>query len=40
MAELSEVVGRIADEFTERTARGERPQIDEFVSRYPEHADT
>jgi serine/threonine protein kinase/WD40 repeat protein len=32
------LVGRVADEFTERLQRGEQPNIDEYVRRYPEIA--
>jgi eukaryotic-like serine/threonine-protein kinase len=32
------LVGQIADEFTERLNRGERPEIEEYVRRHPEHA--
>ena len=37
---LSVVLGKIADEFTQRCAQGERPEITEFTARYPEHAET
>jgi serine/threonine protein kinase len=35
-ADLESLVGRIADEFAARYARGERPTIEEYVQRYPE----
>jgi eukaryotic-like serine/threonine-protein kinase len=31
---------RIAEEFIERRRRGESPSVDEYVERYPEHAET
>jgi WD40 repeat protein/serine/threonine protein kinase len=31
--------GAIADEFAEAVRRGERPSVEEFARRYPEHAD-
>jgi formylglycine-generating enzyme required for sulfatase activity/serine/threonine protein kinase len=31
--------GEIADEFVEAVRRGERPSVEEFARRYPEHAD-
>jgi serine/threonine protein kinase len=33
------LVGRIADEFTERLNRGENPDVEEYAQRYPELAD-
>jgi hypothetical protein len=33
------LVGQVADEFIDRLERGERPDIDEFVSRYPQFAE-
>lgn len=32
-------VGRVVDSFLERRRRGERPTIDEYAQRYPEHAE-
>src|SRR5262245_49296646 len=32
-------LGRIADEFAEALRRGEKPTVEEFARRYPEHAD-
>jgi hypothetical protein len=32
-------VGAIADEFVEAFRQGERPSVEEFAQRYPEHAD-
>src|SRR5262245_44168920 len=31
--------GRIADEFVEAFRQGQRPSVEEFARRYPEHAD-
>ncbi len=31
--------GQIADEFVEAFRQGERPSVEEFARRYPEHAD-
>ena len=36
-AGLESLVGHLADEFRERLARGERPAIEEYAARYPEH---
>ncbi|MFO0879778.1 MAG: serine/threonine-protein kinase [Gemmataceae bacterium] len=36
---LSALIGQIADEFTERCARGETPLLEEFIQRHPGHAD-
>ena len=33
------LVGRVADEFTERLNRGESPGIEEYAERYPEIRD-
>jgi serine/threonine-protein kinase len=33
------IVGRVADEFTERLSRGERPDVEEYVHRHPDLAD-
>ena len=30
----------VAEEFVERCRRGESPSIDEYLERYPEHAET
>jgi serine/threonine protein kinase len=38
-AEAEAVVGRIADEFTERLNSGERPDIEEYARRHPQLAD-
>src|SRR6516162_6893601 len=32
-------LGQIADEFVEAIRRGQRPSVEEFARRYPEHAD-
>ncbi len=32
-------IGRIADEFVEAFRQGQRPSVEEFARRYPEHAD-
>jgi eukaryotic-like serine/threonine-protein kinase len=37
--DLADLVGRIADEFTDRVHRGERPDIEEYVRRHPDAAD-
>ncbi len=37
--DLESLVGKAAGEFTERVQRGERPDLDEFLRRYPEVAD-
>jgi hypothetical protein len=31
--------GKIADEFVEAFRQGQRPSVEEFARRYPEHAD-
>ena len=36
---LESLIGQIADEFTERCKRGEQPEIEEYVERYPHIAD-
>jgi hypothetical protein len=33
------LIGKIADEITERLRSGERPEVEEFVRRYPEFGD-
>jgi serine/threonine protein kinase/WD40 repeat protein/tetratricopeptide (TPR) repeat protein len=38
-AALERLVGQVADEFTERLNRGERPDIEEYTRRYPDAAD-
>ena len=35
---LESLVAQLADEFTARLERGERPAIDEYVQRHPRHA--
>src|SRR5262245_810588 len=35
---VESLVGQIAGEFTERLNRGERPEIEEYATRYPEIA--
>jgi WD40 repeat protein/serine/threonine protein kinase len=35
---LESLVGRIADEFTERLKRGEQPDVEEYAQRYPQVA--
>jgi eukaryotic-like serine/threonine-protein kinase len=37
-AAVEGLVGRVADEFTERLNRGERPEVEEYARRYPEVA--
>jgi WD40 repeat protein/serine/threonine protein kinase len=37
--DLEDLVGRIADDFTDRIHRGERPDPEEYVRRHPEAAD-
>jgi serine/threonine protein kinase len=37
-AALEALVGQVADEFTQRLNRGERPSVDEYVERHPEIA--
>ena len=32
-------LGQIADEFVEAFRRGQRPSVEEFARRHPEHAD-
>jgi tetratricopeptide (TPR) repeat protein len=36
---LDALVGQVADEFTERFNRGERPDVEDYARRYPEIAD-
>jgi hypothetical protein len=36
---LADPFGQIADEFVEAFRRGQRPSVEEFARRYPEHAD-
>jgi hypothetical protein len=36
--EAAALVGRIADEFTDRLNRGENPQIEDYAAQYPEVA--
>jgi WD40 repeat protein/serine/threonine protein kinase len=36
---LAELLGQLADEFTERLHRGERPDVEEFAARHPHVAD-
>ncbi len=36
---LEELVALVADEFRERRARGERPNIEDYARRYPRHGD-
>jgi serine/threonine protein kinase/tetratricopeptide (TPR) repeat protein len=38
-APLEELVGRVADEFTQRLDRGERPDVEEFARLHPQIAD-
>jgi serine/threonine protein kinase len=38
-ASVEALVGRIADEFTQRLNRGERPSIEEYVQKHPEISD-
>jgi serine/threonine protein kinase len=38
-ADSEELVGRIADEFTDRVNRGETPDVEEYAQRYPQIAD-
>src|SRR5438094_4782685 len=35
----AEPLGQIADEFVEAFRQGQRPAVEEFARRYPEHAD-
>jgi hypothetical protein len=35
---IEALIGRVADEFTQRCNAGERPCVEEFAARYPEHA--
>src|SRR5437867_4144299 len=35
---LESLVGQVADEFLERQARGERPDVEEYTARHPEAA--
>ena len=37
--DLESLMGRIADEFSQRAAHGEQPTIDEYVARFPELAE-
>jgi serine/threonine protein kinase/Flp pilus assembly protein TadD len=39
LSEVEELVGRIADEFTERLNRGEQPEIEEYAARHPDIAE-
>jgi WD40 repeat protein/serine/threonine protein kinase len=36
---LTDPFGQIADEFVEAVRKGERPSVEDFARRYPEHAD-
>ena len=36
---LESLVGRLADEFLRRQEAGERPDVEEYVARYPQAAD-
>src|SRR2546421_5369273 len=36
---LESLVGRVADEFLRRQEAGERPDVEEYVARYPQAAD-
>src|SRR5262249_14597554 len=36
---VADPFGRIADEFVEAFRQGQRPSVEEFARRYPEHAD-
>ena len=36
---LESLVGRLADEFLRRQEAGERPDVEEYVARYPQTAD-
>jgi Flp pilus assembly protein TadD len=36
---VEELVGRVADEFTERVQRGERPDVEEYARRHPQLAE-
>jgi WD40 repeat protein/serine/threonine protein kinase len=36
---LAELAAQLADEFSARIGRGERPDIEEYAQRYPQHAD-
>src|SRR6516165_9733197 len=36
---VTDPFGQIADEFVEAFRRGQRPSVEEFARRYPEHAD-
>src|SRR5262245_1207508 len=36
---VADPFGRIADEFVEAFRRGQRPSVEEFARRYPEHSD-
>jgi hypothetical protein len=36
---VGDPLGRIADEFVEAFRQGQRPSVEEFARRYPEHAD-
>ncbi len=36
---IDDLVGKVVEEYFQRSQRGERPQLDEFVERYPEIGD-
>jgi serine/threonine protein kinase len=36
---LDSIIGKVADEFTERLNRGEHPEVEEYAERHPEVAD-
>src|SRR5262245_5196097 len=36
---LEDLVGQVAGEFTDRLQRGERPDVEDYIHRYPEIAD-
>jgi hypothetical protein len=38
-ASAADPLGQIADEFVEAIRRGQRPSVEEFARRYPQHAD-
>jgi WD40 repeat protein/serine/threonine protein kinase/predicted Zn-dependent protease len=35
----NDLVGRLAEEWRERLRKGEQPELDDYLNRYPEHAD-
>ena len=37
--QIDDLVGKVVEEYFQRLDRGERPQLDEFVERYPEIGD-